>query len=424
MSAVPAPGAAGWPAAAAHPWRFAVLILPYGASNGFLTVAMAYLLNEAGVAPSSVAGLIALSYLPHTWKFFWAPVIDLAWRRKAWYLLGSLGCAAGTWATGALPPTAAGLTALAAVVLATNVCATVLGMALESLMAHATPPQFKGRVGGWFQAGNLGGLGVGGGAALWMVQSQGFSAGAAGATLGAMFALCGLALRGMPEPVAGAVAAPLAGLPGASRWPQITARLREIGRDLWGVLRARRGALAVLVCFLPIGSGAAANLWSVVAQDWQASANTVALVSGTLGGVVSATGCLAGGLLCDRMDRQRAYCLFGALIAGCALAMGLSPRNETSFIVFATVYAFIQGLTYAGFSALVLEAIGQGAAATKYNLLASLSNMPIGWVTWVDGLAYERWGPAPMLFTDAATGAAGLLVFGLAAAWAWRGKGR
>ena len=36
-------------------------------------------------------------------------------------------------------------------------------MSTESLLAHAhTPDNLKGRAGGWSQAGNLGGLGLGG----------------------------------------------------------------------------------------------------------------------------------------------------------------------------------------------------------------------------------------------------------------------
>jgi PAT family beta-lactamase induction signal transducer AmpG len=408
LPAVPVVGPRG-----AHPWRYGLLILPFGVSGGFLTVTLAWLLNAAGVAPTEVAALIALAYIPHTWKFFWAPVVDLAWRRKAWYAAGALGCAAGTWALGSLPPTAASLPWLGAIVLAMNVAATLVGMAVESLMAHATADEAKGRAAGWFQAGNLGGLGIGGGAGLWMVQSLGWAPEVSAAVLGGACALCLLGLWGLPEPAAdGAVAG------GPRGW----ARLKAALVDLWAVARSRRGALAILVCFLPIGSGAASNLWSVAAGDWQASANTVALVSGVLGGVVSALGCLVGGQICDRMNRQGAYCLFGALMVGLGLGMALAPRHETSFIVFATAYAFVQGLAYAGFSAVVLEAIGRGAAATKYSLLASLSNMPIAWVTLVDGWAYEHHGPAALPLADAATGLAGLAVFGLVTAALARGR--
>jgi len=81
------------------------------------------------------------------------------------------------------------------------------------------------------------------------------------------------------------------------------------------------------------------------------------------------------------------------------------------FILFTSLYAFVVGLTYAGFTAVVLEAIGKGAAATKYNLFASLSNMPIAWVTYLDGIARTKWSTQAMLLTDAGTGLAGLVLF-------------
>jgi len=137
----------------------------------------------------------------------------------------------------------------------------------------------------------------------------------------------------------------------------------------------------------------------------------VALVTGVLGGVVSMAGCLVGGYLCDRIDRKNAYLLYGALQAACAMAMALAPRTEGMYVLFTMVYALITGLTYAGFSAVVLEAIGQGAAATKYNVFASLSNMPIMYMTVVEGWVQTRWNVGAMLFAEAALAGAGMLVF-------------
>ena len=134
-------------------------------------------------------------------------------------------------------------------------------------------------------------------------------------------------------------------------------------------------------------------------------------MTGVFSGIVSAAGCLVGGYVCDRMDRKAAYALYGILQALCAVAMALAPRTESMYVVFTMSYAFITGLTYVGFSAVVLEAIGRGAAATKYSLFASLSNMPIGYMTAVDGWVAARWGPGGMLHTEAAIGVAALLVF-------------
>jgi MFS family permease len=171
------------------------------------------------------------------------------------------------------------------------------------------------------------------------------------------------------------------------------------------------GFLALFLCFLPVGSGAASNLWSAVAGDWRASADTVALVTGVLGGILSAAGCLIGGWICDRMDRKLAYVLYGVLQAASAIGMALAPRTEPMFIFWTCLYAVITGLTFAGFTAFVLEAMGTGAAATKYNVFASLSNAPIYYMTVLDGWAYTRWGPRGMLNIEAALGLLGMVLF-------------
>ncbi len=139
----------------------------------------------------------------------------------------------------------------------------------------------------------------------------------------------------------------------------------------------------------------------------------MALATGVITGLVSAVGCLAGGWLSDRMNRKGAYVLYGVLQALCAAAMALAPRTELMFIVFTIAYAFITGLTYAGFTAFVLEAMGLGAAATKYNLFASLSNMPIAYMTTIDGKAHDRWGASGMLYAEGAFCLLGLVLFAI-----------
>ena len=270
-------------------------------------------------------------------------------------------------------------------------------------MAHSTTEEEKGRAGGWFQAGNLGGGGLGGGAGLWIA---GHLPGAwlPGAVLAAVCLLCGLALPFVQEPEA------------AHRSGGAWRSMAAVVKDLWHVARSRRGYLGLLICFLPIGSGAASNLWASIAGDWHATADTVAMINGALSGLVAAAGCIVGGYACDRMDRKAAYGLYGVLMALCAAAMAFAPRTPGMYVGFVMAYAFITGLTYAGFSAVVLEAIGHGAAATKYSLFASLSNMPIAYMTVAEGWAHTRGGGSAMLYCEAAIGLAGLLVFvGLAA---------
>lgn len=381
-----------------HPSVFLVLIVPFGAMGGYLSVAIGYQLTQAGVSVEEVAALIAASYIPQTWKFLWAPVADTTLSRKTWYLLAGLVSAVGIFVTGAVPADAASLPLLYAAVLISNVASTFLAMATESLMVYNTPPALQGRAGGWFQAGNLGGNGLGGGAGLWLAQTLP-EPWMAAAAIAVACALCCAALWFVPEP------------PPLARTGRYGRMLLDVLKDLWRVVRARAGILALLICFLPIGSGAASNLWAAVADDWHASANTVALATGVFSGIVSALGCIFGGYGADRMDRKTAYALYGLLMALSTAAMAVAPRTETMYVVFTLIYAFIQGLTYAGFTAVVLETIGLGAAATKYNLYASLSNMPIAYMTLVDGWAHTRWGAAGLLNVEAAFGILGIIVF-------------
>lgn len=388
---------------AAPPWVYLLLIVPFGASGGFLTVALGWRLAQAGVGAETIAGIVAASYLPHTWKFVWAPLVDFTWSRRRWFAASTAVLLAGLLVMGLSGADGSRLGLLGAAVLVANVAATFSGMSVESLMAHDTPDDQKGRAAGWFQAGNLGGSGLGGGFGLWLMERGASPLVAAGVLAVLLLACSAWVVRVPPgERV----------VPGAAR-----EAMRRLGQDLWSLARSRGGQLALVICFLPIGTGAASNLWSAVAGDWQAGADTIAWVNGTLGGLIAAVGCLVGGWCCDRMARRSAYCAAGGVQVGLLLAMSLAPRSEAMFVLFACAFSFANGLSYAAFSSVALEAIGRGAAATKYNVLASLSNMPIAWVTLADGAAHARWGASGMLQTEAALGLAGIGLFLILAAW-------
>jgi MFS family permease len=255
----------------------------------------------------------------------------------------------------------------------------------------------KGRAGGYLQAGNLGGQGLGGGAGLWLAQEM---APAWMATiLAAACMLCALGLFFVKEPLM------------TIRAEKVVHTMQNVLKDLWLTVKSRMGFLAIFLCFLPLGTGAASNLWAAVAGDWHASANTVAFATGIMSGLISAAGCLAGGWMCDRMDRKMAYVIFGLSQVVCALAMAYSPHTQLMYITWTSIYAFTLGLSYAGFSAFVLEAIGLGAAATKFTVYAALSNAPIYYMTLIDGWGHAHYGPSGMLDIEALFGVIGIVLF-------------
>ena len=380
-----------------HPSIFMFLYLPFGVLTGYVTVTLGYLLTNAGIPLVQVAPVVSVGLLPNILKFLWAPLIDTTLTVKKWYLLTNILTAIGIITIGVLPLKVEYVTIITLVVLFTNVANSFIAMTTESLLAHDVPENLKGRAGGWLQAGNLGGLGLGGGAGLWLADN--ISPFAGSVIIAAACLMCSFGLILLSEP------------PSFIKEKSYLKTIRNLNRDIWTLLKSRMGFLALVLCFIPIGSGAASNLWSSISKDWGASANTVALIVGVVGGILSAAGCLAGGWISDLMDRKKAYILFGMVQALCALGMAFSPRTQQMFVLWTSLYAVSTGLTYAGFSAFVLEAIGKGAAATKYNVFASLSNAPIYYMIFVDEWAHGKWSAFGMLIGEVIMAIIGIVLF-------------
>ena len=378
-----------------HPLLYFVLFLPFGASGGFVSIALGYLARRAGVSMTEIAWLVALTVMAQTVKFAWAPFIDVLWTRKGWYLAANVTSSITLALMGFIAMSQANLPLIKALVLVNSLAASVVAMGIEGIMAHATPDEERGRAGGFSQAGYLGGFGLGGGLGLslithleapWMATS----------ILAALLLACGLALRPLPEP------------PKHARG--LVAGFRHVGVDLWKLITARSSILPFAICFLPAGAGAASGLFSSIAGAWNASEHLVAIMQGTLSGLVMIVGCLAAAPISDAMNRKGAYVLSAGFLAAVTALVAVLPRTPSTYALLCLSYAFAAGLVYGTWSAFVLETIGAGAAATKYNIFAALANIPISYMTIVNGHAADRWGPSSMLLVDAASGAVGLVL--------------
>jgi hypothetical protein len=90
------------------------------------------------------------------------------------------------------------------------------------------------------------------------------------------------------------------------------------------------------------------------------------------------------------MNRRFAYVLFGGVTALVAVGMMLAPASPLAFTVGCLAYSFANGLCYTAFYAFILEMIGGGAGlTTKLALFIGVSNLPISYVAWLDGAAYD-----------------------------------
>lgn len=382
-----------------HPFVFFALILPYGASFGYVGVALPYIATHRGISAEAAGAVVAAAFGPHAIKFLWAPVVDTTLTKKTWYLVSLALVVAGTVWSAAMPISPSTLSLLTTIVVASQIGLTLLNMACENFLAYCVEPGEKGRAAGWYQAGALAGNGCGGGLALWLSQRLA-SGWMVGAVLGSIMLLSAIALTTLEEP----------GRSGRS----FIGAMSVLGEDLKGIALSRVGLLGVLVCLSPVGAGAAQYYFGPIADAWRTPLDTVALVTGVLAGLVQGAGALCGGWLSDRINAKLAYCVGGALTAVAGIAMALGPHTQAGYIVYASLYAGFQGAAFAAFSAFVFDTIGHGAAATKYNILASIANFAIKYMIRLDGIFHTRYGPNGMLYGDAAAtfaSIAALLIF-------------
>ena len=368
------------------PVTFFFLVLPYGISSGFVSITLPFILTRAGFSVALAASIAAVGVAANLWRFLWGPVADLTLSARRWYLLG-LATAAGTlFLLGFIPLQQSAVGLLMAVVFISQVAGTLIVLPVGGLMAHTVADEAKGRAAGWYQAGNLGGTGIGGGAGVWLASH--FSKEAAGGALAIAM-------------LASAAAIYFASDVRIISTETIGQRMRLLGRDLFDMLRSAIPLLTIILVCSPIGAGAMNGLWSAVAPDWKAGPDRVALVAGILNGVISAVGCVAGGWIADRVGRWWAYFGSGVALAVVAIAMAIIPRTPQTYALGVLAYALFVGVAYAAFSAIVLFAIGRGAASTKYAALSSLGNIPVVYMTGLDGWVHDRFGTAWMLHSEA-----------------------
>jgi MFS family permease len=366
------------------PLVYFFLVLPWGISTGFLAVTLPFVLSKLGWSVTAIAALVAIGSSSNLWRFAWSPVVDLTLSTRAWYLLGLVSAATAIATFGALPPREGWL--FTGLVFLSQVAGTLIVLPVAGMIAHTVQDTAKGRASGWYQAGNLGGVGIGGGIGVWLATHSTYAL--AYIVLALTMLACGIALRWVPNVR-------------AVRGESVVVRLRELGRDFKMLIRSRGTLLVVVLVASPIGVGGASQLWSAIASDWQASPNTVALVTGTLAGVVSVVGSVIGGWLCDRAGRFRVFFGSGMLLVAAAVVIAAVPHTRNAYCVGVLVYALLMGASYGAFTAIVLFAVGKGAASGKYAIVASLGNLPVVYMTALNGWAYDYWNASGMLYFEA-----------------------
>jgi MFS transporter, PAT family, beta-lactamase induction signal transducer AmpG len=366
------------------PWAMGLAIAPLGFYYGFISTAMPILLSAKGVSVDEISKISFRAFSPSFWAFLLCPILDVRFSKRTYAVV----CAAiAAVCLGASTLLTGNLTAFT-IVLTVGCAATVIfGNAHQGWMPDVIEDEHYSQVGGTSNIANLGAAGSFAALAVAVVRMT--SAGTAAWVLGALVMAPTVMLFFIPLP-----AKPTRGVADV---------FGNFFRDLYRVCRTKKCLLG-LMCFLsPTACFALANLFSGLGRDFHASEWWVTALNGPLVAVVCSTGCLVGIWFCGRFPRRTVYVVTGFGGAAAALSMIWLPHTLMVFVGGVLVYNFFQGINYTAFSSFSFEIIGPGnpLAGTQIALLAAAANVPISYMTRVDGHFYGRHGLTGMFGVDA-----------------------
>jgi PAT family beta-lactamase induction signal transducer AmpG len=366
------------------PWAMGFAVAPLGFYFGFISTAMPILLAAHGVSVGKIAEVSAVGFSPTFWAFLLSPVLDVRFSKRTYALvfaaISALCCAGCTLLT-------ANLTAFTAL-LATGCTAAVLfGNAHGGWMPDVIEDKHYSAVGGTSNIANLGAAGLF--AALAVVLVRTLPAPAAAALLGLTVFAPTVMLFFIPIP--------------AKPTRSAGDTFSHFFADLYAVSK-RPGCLLGLLCFLsPTACFALTNIFSGMGEDFHAPESAVTALNGPAVAVVCSLGCLAGIWFCSRYLRRTVYVVAGFGGAAAALALIWSPHTLLYYAAGVLVYNFFQGINYTAFSAFCLEIVGPNnpLSSTQMALLAAAANLPISYMTAVDGHFHTTHGLRGMFLADA-----------------------
>jgi PAT family beta-lactamase induction signal transducer AmpG len=137
-------------------WALGLATLVNGALSGVLTVTIPQLLAARGVPEPQIAAISGLSFLPGTFNFLVAPILDVGLSRRTYATVLALGLAALT----ALSLNLLGdLTMLAVTMVCANVCYYLYTPAVAGWFGQLVKREDEPTLGAWMSAASVAGFG-------------------------------------------------------------------------------------------------------------------------------------------------------------------------------------------------------------------------------------------------------------------------
>jgi MFS family permease len=380
---------------------FGLLYVSEGIPYGFTSVAMVAFMRQQEVSLALIGMFVAALFLPWSFKWAWAPVIDLVklnrfGGRKAW-IAACQSMMILTLLVAAMVDFHAHFHVLLAMVVLHNVFAATQDVAIDSLAVSTLQPDERGRGNGFMFGGQNLGIAMGGGGAIAVNGLFGFEAALAGAA-GLLFLTLMFVLFFVRDPYADPTQKPPADLL-HHLVTSMVAFVKEVYASFW---QSGRGPMVgVAFSLLPVGAMALAYATlSTIQVDYGLKDHQIAALS-VYNTVAAAVGCVTGGWLGDRYGAKRIVAMAYLLTALQISAGGLKSIPMSLFSGIIVAHGLCFGLAFGVRNAIFMGMTNPAVAATQFTAYMGMANIAISFGNYWQGIVAERMGYAAVLYLDA-----------------------
>jgi MFS transporter, PAT family, beta-lactamase induction signal transducer AmpG len=370
-----------------------------GFASGIMNFVMPQLMAGVHVPEPKIALITAIAVSPNFWFVLFGPILDVRFSRRRYATL--LAMLSGTAAAVAVL-SLHHLIVLQVAMVVCNASAALSASALGGWLSTIVPEKQKNTLSKWINIALVSGTGLIVGLGGELVRGLGIAP--AAVLLGALVFLPASLFLLIPAP------GPDGRLAGES--------FAQFNRDILALLK-RREVLVVLLLFLsPCSSFVMPNLMGGLGADFHASTRAVSFWGGVGAFIPGLLGCFVFPIIARRIRLHFFYLANGIL--GCLFTLSLVMLPHTTATYAGALFGeyLFQAVAFSIQIGIVFEAIGANnpLAATTFSFLTAATNVPVTYVTLIDGRAYAKAGITGTLLVDAAIGIVTCLLAGAALA--------
>lgn len=388
---------------------FGLLYVSEGIPYGFTSVAMVTFMRTQGLTLEQIGIFVAALFVPWSFKFAWAPLIDLIklnrfGGRKVW-IMGCLFMMVVTLIITALVDFVQDFRLLLAMVVLNNVFCATQDVAIDSLAVSTLKEDERASGNGFMFGGQYSGIAMGGGGAVFVFGIWGFDAALAYISTLQLFCLVFVIFF---------VRDPRAAEPRTSRSASVMVQFLRTLRDFLQVVYTsflRSGPsprIGLLFSVLPIGALVLAYAALTTIQvDYGFTEIQIARIS-ALNTIAGALGCVVGGLLADRFGIRRMLGIYyllstlpGLVLASYISSLGLAAVPAEIVSGTLIVHGFLYGLTFGTHAAVFMGMTNPAVAATQFTAFMAMGNVAISYTNYWQGVIAEKFDYSMVLYIDA-----------------------